>query len=94
MVGFHNAHSMVAPAPAGGIKITALENEQQTSKFDLSFIFSDAARQIGAQVEYNTDLYRRTSIGRMARHLCLIFDAVASAPPDRPIRDSFKELPT
>jgi fengycin family lipopeptide synthetase B len=81
MVGLHNAHSVMdQPFPASGIKATFIEYEYQTSKFDLSFIFGDYGAQIDAQIEYNTDLYRTTSIARMARNLGSIYDAVTSNP--------------
>jgi amino acid adenylation domain-containing protein/non-ribosomal peptide synthase protein (TIGR01720 family) len=46
----------------------------------LSFIFNDRGPLLDAQIEYNTDLYRRTSIYRIARHLRSVFDAVTSDP--------------
>ncbi len=56
------------------------------SKFDLSFVFEQRGEDLALDIEFNTDLYRRDRIERMAGHLIeLIRNAMAHS--DRRIMD-------
>ncbi len=62
-----------------------------TSKFDLLLSLSDAGTTLRAEFEYNTDLFDRASVERMAERYRLLLDGIATAP-DRPI-DALDLLP-
>ncbi|HJT73674.1 MAG TPA: amino acid adenylation domain-containing protein, partial [Chitinophaga sp.] len=52
----------------------------QISKFDLSFYFVEAGDEIHARLEYNTDLYAKETVLRLANHLEQLLAAIADYP--------------
>jgi amino acid adenylation domain-containing protein len=55
-------------------------SENINSKFDLVFDFVEAGKGILARIEYNTDIYNKETIRRMADHLEQLMSAVVAAP--------------
>ncbi len=50
--------------------------EQVISKFDLTFNFTERDDQIELEIEYNSDLYKKNSIERLANHFCQLVPAL------------------
>lgn len=68
----------------GAIAIEPVDAHSGTSKFDLTLFMAEQGEDCGGVLEYNTDLFERGTIERMAGHLVRLLDAVA-ADPDRSI---------
>lgn len=59
------------------LRVTSLDVDSGTSKFDLIFQFEETEDGLTATVNYNTSLFRNTTVNRMLRHLrCLLQDIV------------------
>lgn len=54
-----------------------------TAKFDLSVFFRETTEGLMAGLEYNTDLFDRTTIERMARHFESLLNQIAANPKVR-----------
>jgi amino acid adenylation domain-containing protein len=54
--------------------------EQQTSKFDLTFNFWEAGEDIEAVLEYNSDLLALPAVERLADHLVQLLAAILAEP--------------
>ncbi len=52
----------------GSFKITELEVELETSKFDLTFIFKEIENKIQLCINYNSDLFKPETIKRFGNH--------------------------
>jgi len=65
------------------IKMTYLELESKTAKFDLSLYLREIESGIEVFVEFNTDLFRPETIRRMAGHYQILLHSVGSEPDCR-----------
>ena len=63
-----------------GLQLTPLKIEDNTSKFDLSLIMTDAADGLAGTIEYNTDLFEAATIHRIADHFKALLVGVAESP--------------
>jgi fengycin family lipopeptide synthetase D len=63
-----------------GIKITRLPTLLVTSKFDITYYFTDEGEEISVSIEYNSDLFDRESIERMSSHFQTLLDSVILNP--------------
>ncbi|HEU4507416.1 MAG TPA: amino acid adenylation domain-containing protein, partial [Pyrinomonadaceae bacterium] len=68
-----------------GLAIKPVEVESTTAKFDLSFFWAEAESLMGT-IEYNTDLFDRSTIVRMLGHFERLLEA-AVANPDQKISE-------
>jgi amino acid adenylation domain-containing protein len=70
------------------LNISACYHDEETtvSKFDLVFTFVEGSDGIHTAIEYNSDIYLKSSIERMAAHLEQLLAALL-AQPERPIRE-------
>ncbi|HEX2080216.1 MAG TPA: amino acid adenylation domain-containing protein, partial [Longimicrobium sp.] len=72
------------PVEMAGVRMAFSETLSPTAKLDLLFSVTELADGLDVVLEYNTDLFARASIERMAAHLqALLTSAVAD--PDRPL---------
>ena len=55
-------------------------NEQQSSKFDLSFTFEETSAGISLQIGYNTDIYSFETIRRLGVHLERLMEEIVREP--------------
>lgn len=53
------------------------------AKLDLSFLLFDAPGELQGKVEYNTDLFDRTTVDRMIRHFQVLLEGVVANPEER-----------
>ena len=68
------------PVVVEGLTARPFELENSVSKFDLSFRFWESGGGLHAQIEYNTDLFRRDTIERMLGHLQTLLRAAVTRP--------------
>ncbi|HVG19606.1 MAG TPA: condensation domain-containing protein, partial [Blastocatellia bacterium] len=66
-----------------GLRISPLEANSGTAKFDLTLSIDDAEEGLCAALEYNTDLFEATTIRRMLGHFQTLLEAVAANPQER-----------
>ncbi|HEY4595053.1 MAG TPA: condensation domain-containing protein, partial [Thermoanaerobaculia bacterium] len=69
-----------------GLRLSPIEGEHRSAKFDLSLFVVDSETAPGLLVEHNTDLYEGTTVQRLLGHLRLLLLA-AAADPERRWRD-------
>ncbi|HEU0252165.1 MAG TPA: condensation domain-containing protein, partial [Pyrinomonadaceae bacterium] len=62
-----------------GLTIKPVDVESTTSKFDLSFFWAEAETLMGS-IEYNTDLFERSTIVRMLGHFESLLEAAVANP--------------
>jgi amino acid adenylation domain-containing protein len=67
-----------------GLELKLIPNEQTTAKLDLSLFMAEGPQGLAGRWEYNTDLFDRTTILRMAGHFQTILES-ALANPDVPV---------
>ncbi|MFP2934031.1 condensation domain-containing protein, partial [Pyxidicoccus sp. 3LG] len=78
-----------APAPdleLPGLTLHTLEAERDSVKYDLTLTMVDTARGLATTLEYNSDLFERSTADRMLGHLRTLLEA-AVAHPERRLRD-------
>ena len=64
----------------GGLSFTPLEAESGSSKFDLTFAWTDDGDELSLEIEYATDLFSRDRIERLSSHLLALLAGVISTP--------------
>jgi amino acid adenylation domain-containing protein len=67
-----------------GLTATPCFEHSGTSKTDLTFCFKEVPEGLVLALEYNTDLFRRERVERMAAHFAALVDS-ALADPERPL---------
>ncbi|MFD2169214.1 amino acid adenylation domain-containing protein [Tumebacillus lipolyticus] len=65
---------------AAGMKLTRLGVKKNSAQFDLQFVMADSAEGIRGEIEYNTDLFDRSTIVRMAEHFQTLLEHIVEAP--------------
>jgi amino acid adenylation domain-containing protein/non-ribosomal peptide synthase protein (TIGR01720 family) len=66
-----------------GLKLSGLESESVTAKFDLLLTLSELPAQMGGingNIEYSTDLFDESTIERMGNHFCSLLKAIVDEP--------------
>ncbi len=69
-----------------GLSVTQLPADNGSSRFDMTLALSEKGGGLETMIEYNTDLFKASTIRRMLTHLQAILEAVVKAP-DRPIAE-------
>ena len=64
----------------GGLKISGIDGESETAKFDLSLFVVDEETALRTAVEYNTDLFEGATAVRLLGHLGRLLTAAVSDP--------------
>jgi non-ribosomal peptide synthetase component F len=57
-----------------------MDDASVSSKFDLNLMFEEIEQQIGVWVEYNTDLFKPTTIQRFADNFVKLVQAIVANP--------------
>ena len=81
MVSLHEGDPSGPGLP--GVRARPLAVDLPVAKYDLSFVFGvgmGEAGEIGAVVEYSTDLFERGTVARMLGHLRRVLEQAAAAP--------------
>ncbi|MBK5304160.1 MULTISPECIES: non-ribosomal peptide synthetase [Gammaproteobacteria] len=88
----HTSHSplfqvmlVLQNAPLGSLQLPGLilepmEMQSTTAKFDLLLVMEERAGELHASLEYNTDLFDRSTVQRMAQHFTRLLESVVEAP--------------
>ncbi|MCP4179820.1 MAG: AMP-binding protein, partial [bacterium] len=66
-----------------GLNLSSYKTDNITSKFDMTFNFSENDGGLFCGIEYNTDIYSEDRIERMAEHLKLLISSVLENPESR-----------
>jgi len=66
-----------------GLSISPIETETVTAKFDLSLFLENTEHGVNGRIEYNTDLFDKETIHRLAGHFRTLLEAIASDPQQR-----------
>jgi amino acid adenylation domain-containing protein len=66
-----------------GLVIAPGPGSRSTARFDLTLEAIETAHELECVFEYNTDLFDKATIERMADHFLCLLDAVAAAPATR-----------
>lgn len=75
-----------APATALGLRgltVNPLRVERETATFDLSLLMIEERGGLKGTIEYNTDLFDGTTIGRMACHFQTLLEGITRNPDQR-----------
>ncbi len=62
------------------LKISFLESDNATAKFDLTLSIMESGEVLICDWEYNTDLFRADTIARMAEHFQVLLDGIIENP--------------
>ncbi len=65
---------------SGDITIESLDIENHLAQFDLTLAFTEGPDALHGNIEFNTDLFRETTIRRFADHLQKALQHIADAP--------------
>ena len=63
-----------------GLGVSSLEGENAISKYDLTLMFDERDAALMGAFEYNSDLFARETVARMATHLRTLLEAVVADP--------------
>jgi len=74
-----------------GLDLDEIDPHYNVAKFDLTMGAVEVDGRLEIELEYNTDLFRRTTARRIAEHYLTLLDRIVAAP-DRPLR-SLDPLP-
>jgi len=78
MFNLHNMPASRLELP--GLKLISLETQVATARFDLVMNLWDSPRSLTGSLEYNTDLFKETTIARLIRYYKALLQAVVSEP--------------
>ena len=67
----------------GGLRIEPIPVETRIAKLDLSFDLGEQDGAVAGEVEYNSDLYDRDTVERMAAAFVQLLESVVARPTDR-----------
>ena len=76
---FHSS-GLIDDMELEGLQLESINVESRSSKFDLTIEFVEVDGQLRGQFEYNTDLYKESTIQRMAGHFENLLDSVLDTP--------------
>ncbi|WP_456443397.1 non-ribosomal peptide synthetase, partial [Caldithrix abyssi] len=62
------------------IRLEVLEAEERTAKFDLTLVMAESPEGYFYEFEYNTDLFEKSTIERMARHFEILLKQLIEKP--------------
>jgi amino acid adenylation domain-containing protein len=82
MLAYNNATGERLTLP--GLEVTPQDlGETQTAKFDLTLELTEAQNRLSCAIEFNSDLFDRTTIERMVGHFKTLLEAVVANPQSR-----------
>ena len=76
----HSEEDALLSAAGTGLSVTRLVFPKNTCKFDLSWNFNVAGDQVTLHIEYNTDIFTRTTVERIAGHFCVLVKQLLQYP--------------
>jgi amino acid adenylation domain-containing protein len=85
-VAFALQNAPVSPTELPDLTLTPLGADTGTAKFDLTLTLTEMGDELRGALEYNTDLFNRSTVRRMAGHFRSLLEG-AVADPDQLIRE-------
>jgi amino acid adenylation domain-containing protein len=83
-VAFLFQNTPTSAVELSGLTISDFPTENVTAKFDLTLAIANTTTGMVGVLEYNTDLFDRTTIARMANHFVTLLEGIV-ANPQQPI---------
>jgi amino acid adenylation domain-containing protein len=74
MFSFFNNQNMITEL--NGLKLSALEIDNKTSKLDLTLFMYQDENGLYGTIEYRTDLFKKSAIENMAGHYCTLLEKI------------------
>ena len=81
---FDRSYATTASCSASRSVILSGLHNHATAQFDLNLTLAESPEGLRGTLEYSTDLFETSTVGRMASHLRTLLEAVV-AEPDRPL---------
>jgi len=66
-----------------GLKLTSLEVESPTAKFDLTLMVEETTAELVVSLEYSTDLFHAATIRQMLLHFKMLLEGIVADPRKR-----------
>ena len=66
-----------------GLSLHSMPLERRIAQFDLTLAMAEAGVEMAASLEYNSDLFDRATIERLAEHLQTLLGSIVAAPSTR-----------
>ncbi|QSQ18814.1 non-ribosomal peptide synthase/polyketide synthase [Pyxidicoccus parkwayensis] len=66
-----------------GLKLSLVDAESHTAKFELTLAMTTTAHGLAGVVEYNTDLFNASTVERLAEHFRTLLGAITANPRQR-----------
>jgi non-ribosomal peptide synthetase component F len=63
-----------------GVQLTHVDVRDATAKFDLTVFIEETSQGLSCELQYNTDLYKASTIEKSAAQFALILERVAERP--------------
>ncbi|MFB2896611.1 amino acid adenylation domain-containing protein, partial [Aerosakkonemataceae cyanobacterium BLCC-F50] len=82
-VDFLLQNEQVSPVELKGLTVSSLPIENSIAKFDLTLAMENRSTGLVGVWEYNTDLFDRTTIDRMAGNFVTLLEAIVANPQER-----------
>ena len=67
----------------GDLEASVESTSVETAKFDLSFSVKERAEDLALEIEYNSDLFEKTTIERMSQHYLKILEEAIKTPEEK-----------
>jgi amino acid adenylation domain-containing protein len=67
----------------GTLQLESVALEQEVAQFDLMLMMAEMDGQLGASLQYNTDLFEAASIARMLEHFVTLLEGILTNPEQR-----------
>jgi amino acid adenylation domain-containing protein/non-ribosomal peptide synthase protein (TIGR01720 family) len=80
MFTLENTPAISSSVEHSSLEIGGLDTGTATSKFDLSLFLSENSHGLNIEAEYNTDLFKPATIGRMLAHFHRLLDGIVANP--------------
>ena len=69
-----------AQIPLGDVVLESVALPQRTARFDLTLMMAEIGEQLGASLEYNTDLFDAATIERMSEQFGRLLESIVTNP--------------
>lgn len=76
----NNLSNSITGKLSGDTEIAVSESAKTSSKFDLTFEFTESGNDLGFAIEYNSDIYKPETVEKIADHFLHLMDAVLAEP--------------
>ncbi|WP_223636166.1 non-ribosomal peptide synthetase [Corallococcus sp. EGB] len=84
LIALQNAPTQPLSLPGGSapLRLLPLEQEEQTTQFDLTLALAPTPQGLQGALSYRTDLFEAATLRRMAEHLRVLLEGVVAKPDE------------